>query len=126
MSSQPSESLTGEIIRCAIQVHRQLGPGLLESIYSECLGLELRESGHAVAREKAFPVIYRGKRLRGTFKADLIVDDQVLIELKAVEQILPVHEAQVLSYLKLSGHRVGLLLNFNAPTLVGGLRRFVA
>jgi GxxExxY protein len=117
------EELTGQIIKGAVAVHRALGPGLLESAYRECLVIELQSSGHSVARETTIPIVYRGKRVPGAYRADLIVDEKVVV--KAAPALLPVHEAQLLTYLKLSNLRVGLLLNFNAPTLVSGLRRLV-
>jgi GxxExxY protein len=117
--------VTGDIIRCAIQVHRTLGPGLLESVYKKRLALELAGAGLSFLVEAEIPIVYKGVRIDGVFKADMIVEEGVVLELKAVEALSPIHEAQLLTYLRLSKHRVGLLMNFNAPTLVAGLRRFV-
>ena len=118
-------ALTERIIGAAIEVHRELGPGLLESTYEVCLLYELECSGLQVRRQVALPVVYKNIRLDQGYRIDMLVDDAVVVELKAVEYILPVHEAQVLSYLKLSGHRIGLLLNFNTALMKDGIRRFV-
>jgi len=117
--------LTEQIIGAAIEVHRHLGPGLLESAYETCLAYELEKLGLKVERQKALPLIYKEIRLEQGYRIDLLVEDAVVVELKVVEHILPVHEAQVLSYLKLSGCKVGLLLNFQVKLLKNGIRRFV-
>ena len=117
--------LTDRIIGAAIEVHRQLGPGLLESTYEVCLEHEMQSQGLHVQRQVALPIIYKGVRIDEGYRIDMLVDGQLVVELKAVEHILPVHEAQVLSYLKLSGHRVGLLLNFRAVLMKDGIRRFI-
>ena len=117
---------TSSIIASAIDVHRSLGPGLLESAYEECLCPELHLRGHSFRRQVDLPVSYKGFRLDCGYKIDLIVNDQVLLELKSVENILPVHEAQLLIYLKLAGMRVGLLINFNVPLLTRGVVRRVS
>jgi len=117
--------LTEQIIGAAIEVHRHLGPGLLESAYETCLVYELEKLGLKVERQKALPLVYKEIRLEQGYRIDLLVEDKVVVELKVVEQILPVHEAQVLSYLKLSGCKVGLLLNFQVRLLKNGIRRFV-
>jgi GxxExxY protein len=119
------DPLTEKIIGVAIEVHRHLGPGLLESAYEECLCYELKQSGVAFKRQVPLPVIYKGIRLECGYRVDLVVEDQVVLELKTVERLLPVHDAQMLTYLKLSGVRTGLLLNFHVPLLKDGLRRFV-
>ena len=119
------DQLTEKIIGFAIEVHRELGPGLLESAYEACLAHELSSNEIRFARQVAMPLTYKGEKVDSGYKADLIVDDQVLIELKSVDQLLPIHEAQILTYLKLSGIRVGLLINFNARLLKDGLKRFV-
>ena|SRR5579862_1370959 len=111
------------IIGAAIDVHRQLGPGLLESAYEECLCHELHLCGMAFERQVELPVSYRGLNLDCGYRIDLIVEKEVLLELKAIERILPIHEAQLLTYLKLSRKRVGLLINFNVPILTQGIRR---
>jgi len=113
------------IIGAAIDVHRELGPGLLESAYSACLTHELGERGLRVEREKPMPVKYKGLNVDLGYRLDLLVNDSVIVELKAVDRLGPIHQAQLLSYLRLSGYRIGLLINFNAPLLKAGLRRFV-
>ena len=118
-------SITGAIIDCSIRVHKELGPGLLESVYEVCLMKELVGEGLSVKRQLSLPVIYKGEKIDIDFKIDLLVEDEVIVELKAVESILPVHEAQILTYLKLSGKQIGLLLNFNTKLLKDGIRRFV-
>ena len=117
--------LTEKIIGAAIEVHRHLGPGLLESAYETCLAYELEQLGLTVERQKALPLVYKDIRLDQGYRIDLLVEGRVIVELKVVEQITPVHAAQVLSYLKLSGCRVGLLLNFNVKLLKDGIRRFI-
>jgi len=118
-------SITGAIIDCSIIVHKELGPGLLESVYEVCLLKELIDKGLSVKRQLALPVIYKGEKIDIDFKIDLLVEDEVVVELKAVESILPVHEAQILTYLKLSDKQIGLLLNFNTKLLKDGIRRYV-
>jgi GxxExxY protein len=117
--------LTENIIGLAIKLHRRLGPGLLESVYEECLAFELGQAGIEYERQVAVPVVYADVRLEAGFRADIIVARVVILEIKAVERLLPVHEAQLLTYLRMSGHRVGLLLNFNELRLKNGLRRFI-
>jgi GxxExxY protein len=119
------DPLTAEIIGGAIEVHRALGPGLLESAYEECLNLELIDRGLSVRRQASLPVSYKGLHLDVGYRLDLVVNEAVVIELKTVEKILPVHEAQLLTYLKLSKFRVGLLINFNTPVLKQGIVRRV-
>jgi GxxExxY protein len=120
-----NDPLTERIIGFAIQVHRHLGPGLLESAYEECLCYELREHDIAFRRQVALPIVYKGIRLDCGYRLDILVDEQVILELKTVERLLPIHEAQMLTYLKLSGVRIGLLLNFNTAVLKDGLRRIL-
>jgi len=117
------DSLTEKIIGAAIEVHRALGPGLLESAYEECLCRELSLRVVGFKRQVDLPVTYRGVRLEVGYRVDLIVEDKVLVELKAVDQLLPVHEAQLLTYMKLSNVRTGLLINFHVPVLKRGLKR---
>ena len=117
--------LTRQIIGAAMEVHRQLGPGLLESAYEECLCHELRLRGISFQRQLDLPVEYKGLKLDCGYRLDLVVEDKVIVELKAVESILPVHEAQLLTYLRLTGKRVGLLINFNVPVLRRGIVRRV-
>jgi GxxExxY protein len=116
--------LTQTIIGAAIEVHRHLGPGLLESTYETCLIYELNNLGLTVERQKALPVVYKTIHLDQGYRIDLLVEEKVILELKVVEELTPVHEAQILSYLKLSGCPVGLLLNFNVKMLKDGVRRF--
>ena len=117
--------LTHQVIGLAITVHRTLGPGLLESIYEECLSYELDQANLPYDRQRQLPVVYRDSRLEAAFRADIIVASDLLLEIKSVEHLLPLHEAQILTYLRLSGCHVGLLMNFNSVTLKEGLRRFV-
>jgi len=119
------QDLTNRIIGLAIKVHRKLGPGLLESIYEECLCWELAHDGMTFKRQAPLSVIYEEMHLRGAYYADIIVERSVLLELKSVEHLLPVHEAQTLTYLRLSGCEVALLMNFNSVMLKNGLRRFI-
>jgi GxxExxY protein len=116
---------TSPIIGAAIEVHRNLGPGLLESAYEECLCHELHLRGMDCKRQVPLPVLYKGLKLDCGYKIDLIVQDEVVVELKAVERVLPIHEAQLLTYLKLTGKRVGLLITFNVPLLTQGIIRRV-
>ncbi len=111
------------VIGACIEVHRHLGAGLLESVYEECLCYELSAAGIPYQRQKVLPVHYKGIDLQSGYRLDLIVGSQLLVELKAVERLLPVHEAQVITYLKLSGIPVGLLVNFHAAAIRHGLRR---
>ena len=119
------EALSSRVIGLAISVHRELGPGLLESVYEECVHAELLGAGLSTERQVPFPIVYRGHRLDAAFRADLIVERQVLLEIKAIDHISPVHEAQVLTYLRFSGVPIGLLLNFNTVRLKDGLKRLV-
>ena len=115
--------ITEAIIGSAIEVHRSLGPGLLESIYQTCLSFELTQRGHRVEEQRQLPIVYKGLKLEGSYRVDMVVDGLVIVELKTVERIEPVHEAQLLTYLKLSGLKLGLLINFNVPVLRQGVRR---
>jgi GxxExxY protein len=117
--------LTRRVIGAAIEVHRHLGPGLLESAYETCLAYELQQAGLGFERQIALPLIYKEIHLEQGYRIDLLVEEKVVVELKTVEQLTPVHTAQLLSYLKLSGCEVGLLLNFNVKLLKNGIRRFV-
>jgi GxxExxY protein len=117
------EELTEKIIGCAIEVHRILGPGLLESVYRECLVIELRRQRLHVDVERHVPLDYKGQRISGALKLDLLVERCVVVELKAVERLHPVYIAQVITYLKLTGYPAGLLMNFNSITLKSGLKR---
>ena len=119
------EQLTWRIIKCAMKVHSALGPGLLESSYLACLVAELLEAGFECETGVKLPLSYKGVTLEQGYVIDIVVDGLVVLELKAVEQVLPVHEAQLVTYLKLSGKPVGLLLNFNAAHMKDGIRRKV-
>lgn len=115
--------LTEIIIGAAIAVHRELGPGLLESAYQACLEFELVDRGLKVQRQKELPVVYRGLQLDCGYRLDLLVEDKIILELKSVDRLQPIHEAQVISYLKLSGCKLGLLINFNVRLLRDGIKR---
>ena len=117
--------ITETIIGAAIEVHRALGPGLLESAYEECLCRELSLRGIPFERQRSLPVEYKGLRLDCGYRLDLLVADTVVVEIKAVESLLPIHEAQLLTYLRLGGWKVGLLINFNVAVLRQGIRRRV-
>lgn len=117
--------LTDRIIGLAIEVHRTLGPGLLESVYEECLAHELTQAHIPFQRQVSRPVVYKNVPLDCGYRMDLVVDEAVVVELKTVEKLLPIHDAQLLTYLRLSGCSVGLLLNFNTPMLKNGLKRLV-
>ncbi|MBN2549893.1 MAG: GxxExxY protein [Anaerolineales bacterium] len=119
------QDLTGKIIGAAIEVHRHLGPGLLESAYQICLGRELELRGIQFEREKSLPIEYKGERLDCGYRLDFIVEQKLIVELKSVDKLLPIHDAQVLTYLKLTGCKVGLLINFNVPVLKDGIHRLV-
>jgi GxxExxY protein len=116
---------TAAIIGAAIEVHRSIGPGLLESAYEECLCHELHLRGLSFQRQVALPVSYKGLKLDCGYKIDLIVESEIVVELKSIEKIIPVHEPQLLTYLKISGKRVGLLINFNSALLTQGIIRSV-
>jgi GxxExxY protein len=117
--------ITEKIIGAAIEVHRELGPGLLESAYEACLVHELRTRGIFVESQKELPVVYKGIQLDCGYKIDLLVEREVIVELKAVEQFHPIHHAQVINYLKLSNKNLGLLLNFNVKLLKDGIKRII-
>jgi GxxExxY protein len=121
----PHQDLTEKIIGAAIEVHRALGPGLLESIYQTCLAHELTLRGLRFEKEKSLPVEYKGVRLESGYRLDFVVENKVVVELKAVDSIHDVHKAQLLTYLKLTGCKVGLLLNFNSAVLKDGIERLV-
>ena len=119
------ENLTRQIIGAAIEVHRYLGPGLLESVYEECLCRELELRNLAFERQKSLPLEYKGMSLNCGYRVDIMVGNSVILELKCVESIAPVHEAQLLTYLRLSGRKVGLILNFYATVMKDGIKRLV-
>jgi GxxExxY protein len=117
------DRISAAVIGCAIDVHRFLGPGLLESAYEICLAHELMSRGHEVERQRHMPVIYRGIKIDCAYRLDLVVDELLIVEVKAVESLQPIHSAQLLSYLRLSGLPLGLLINFNVGLLKQGVRR---
>ena len=117
-------TLTGQIIGAAIEVHRHLGPGLLESAYETCLAYELTQRGLHVSRQKALPVVYKQIKLEQGYRIDLLVENLVIVELKVVEALTDAHEAQLLSYLKFSGCPIGLLINFYVRLLKDGIKRY--
>ena len=119
------DPLTNQVIGLAIEVHRGLGPGLLESAYEECLCYEFKTNDVPFRRQVPLPVIYKSVKLDCGYRMDIVVDETLVVELKTVERLLPLHDAQLLTYLKLSGIRKGLLLNFNTPVLKDGIRRLV-
>ena len=119
------DNLTDIIIGCAIEVHRNFGPGLLESAYEECLVFELKKSGLDVKRQISIPIIYKEIKLDCGYRIDILVENQVVVELKTVETFTDVHEAQILTYMKLANKRTGLLINFNVKLLKNGIRRYV-
>ena len=125
MHEEERNQLTGIIIGAAIAVHRALGPGLLESTYEACLVYELRQRGLEVEQQKSEPLVYKGVQLECGYRLDLLVAGEVVVEVKAVEHIHPTHRAQLLSYLKLTGHKIGLLINFNVRILKDGIHRYV-
>lgn len=120
-----TERTASEVVDAAIAVHRAPGPGLLESVYEVCLCAELAARRIPFERQVAIPIQYRNVRLESGLQLDVVVEDVVVIELKAVEELLPVHDAQILTYLKLANLRLGFLINFNVPPLKDGLRRFI-
>ncbi len=117
--------LTYQVIACAFEVHKVLGPGLLEDAYKACMSRELDLKGLPYTAEVSIPLQYKGAMLETGYRADLIVDGKVLVELKSIERLLSIHEAQLLTYLRLSGIHVGLLMNFNVSSLKNGIRRFI-
>ena len=125
MNKEKLEEIGKQIVDAAFHVHKELGPGLLESAYERCLVFELIERGFQVERQKKLPIRYKGKLLEGGYRLDLIVENEIIIELKTVDKILPVHEAQLISYLKLSDKRLGYLINFKVNLIKNGIYRRV-
>ena len=123
--TQSFNELTERVIGDCIEIHRALGPGLLESAYEECLCHELSIAGIGFERQKPLPVHYKNVKLDCGYRLDLVVERKVIVELKAIENLMPIHEAQLLTYLKLSGLTLGLLINFNVPMLKNGIKRIV-
>jgi len=120
-----AEAAARASVDAALHVHKVLGPGLLESAYEHCLAHELLRRGNAVQRQVALPIIYESERLDAGYRLDRVIDQSVIVEIKSVDALAPIHDAQILTYLKLSGLRVGLLMNFNVALLKQGPRRFV-
>lgn len=117
------DHVTQRVIGLAIEIHRSLGPGLLEAVYEECLCLEMKQASLDFRRQVALPVFYKGVQLNCSYRLDLVVQGQIIVEVKAIEKLMPVHEAQLLTYMRLGRIPVGLLLNFNSATLKDGIRR---
>jgi GxxExxY protein len=113
------------VIGCAIEVHKVLGPGLLESVYQECLVYELQQNGLQIVKEKPMPVVYKAVTMDKGYRIDILVENKVVVELKTVESLCVIHTAQVLTYLKLGGYKLGILLNFNVPLLKNGIKRII-
>jgi len=125
MNRENLNQIADKIIGAAIEVHRELGPGLLESVYEHCLMAELKKRGLHVQSQVKLPVIYKGEKLQKDFFIDILVENEIVIELKCVEKVLPVHQVQLVTYLKLADKRLGYLLNFNVPLLKNGIYRKV-
>jgi GxxExxY protein len=127
--SEPSsavDAIAKQVVDAALAVHRTLGPGLLETVYEQCLAFELADRGLRFEQQKALAITYRGLCIPNALRLDLVVEDAIVVEAKAVEALLPLHRAQLLTYLRLSALRLGLLINFNVPLLKDGIRRFVS
>lgn len=122
---QDVEAVASSVVDAGLKVHAALGPGLLESAYEHCLAFEIERRGHRVRRQLSLPIIYEGVTLDAGYRIDLLAADRVVVEVKAVESLTPLHQAQLLTYLKLSGCRVGFLMNFNVSLFKGGLRRLI-
>jgi GxxExxY protein len=122
-STNQIDRIAKELVDAAFKVHSSLGPGLLESAYEACIAHELTKRGYRVERQKPQPVIYEGLEIEVGYRLDLLVEDLIIIELKAVEQLAPIHQAQLLTYLKLSNKQLGFLINFNVPLIKNGIRR---
>ena len=121
----PHNALTGKIIGAAIEVHRTLGPGLLETAYESCLLFELQEKGLSVEMQKPLPLVYKNVKLDSGYRVDLVVERKVVVEIKSVSEVVAVHEAQLLSYLRLANLQIGLLINFNVKMLKNGIHRII-
>ena len=126
MLSQQIELVGKDVVDAAIKVHKSMGPGLLECVYEECMAYELSTNrGLKVARQVDLPIAYDGQELNSRLRLDVVVEDSVILELKAVESLQPIHEAQLITYLKLTGKRLGFLMNFNVPLMKQGIKRIV-
>lgn len=124
MNEESINRITRIIIGCAMDVHRSLGPGLLESAYEECLSFELEQHGLFVERQKAVPVVYKEIKLDCGYRIDVLVENSVIIELKSVDELAPIHEAQILTYMRFAQKHIGLLINFNVTLLKNGVKRY--
>jgi len=125
LENQRLDQISHGIIGAAIEVHRHLGPGMLESAYEACLVFEIKKLGMKVEEQKPTPVVYKEVKLDCGYRLDLVVEDEIIVEIKAIEKLLPIHDAQLLSYLRLTRKKVGLLMNFHVPVLKDGLKRIV-
>lgn len=125
MEKKEYNKISGIILNSAIEVHREIGPGLLESVYETCLIDELKRYDLSAINQVELPIVYKGKKLDKNFRIDILVENEIIIELKTVDKILPVHEAQIISYLKLADKKLGFLINFNVSLLKNGFKRFV-
>ncbi len=125
MNEEKLNTITGTIIGAAINVHRALGPGLLESAYEACMVYDLTQAGLKVEQQKPLPIVYQGVSLECGYRLDFMIENEVIVEIKSIEKLLPIHRAQLMSYLKLSDCRVGLLINFNVEVLKKGIQRIV-
>ncbi|RJP56617.1 MAG: GxxExxY protein [Ignavibacteriales bacterium] len=125
MHKERLNKISYDIIGCSIKVHSELGPGLLESTYEICLEKELIDLGYLVERQKELPVVYQGVKLDAGYRIDLLVENEIVIELKSVEELAPIHQAQILTYMKLASKHLGLLINFNVTQLKKGIKRFI-
>ena len=121
----PPEQIATDVVDAAFQVHSTLGPGLLENAYEACMVHELTCRGYKIEQQRVQPVIYRGLQIEAGYRLDLLVNDQVILELKAIDQLLPIHQAQLMTYLRLSGKTLGFLINFNVPVIKVGIKRVV-
>ena len=119
------DQLSGQVIGCALQVHKILGPGMLESAYEECMTYELISNGLEVYRQKPVPIVYKQIKLECGYRLDILVNHKIIVELKSIEAIAPVHEAQILTYMRFSKINIGLLINFNVTSLKNGIKRYV-
>jgi GxxExxY protein len=119
------DKIASDVVDAAYKVHKAFGPGLLENAYEICLVHELKKRNLKVDRQVSVPLIYDGETIDAVFRIDLLVQNQLIVEIKAVERTLPLHEAQILTYLKITGHRLGLLINFNVPLIKDGIKRIV-
>ncbi len=124
-TDKPINEITQQVIGCAIEVHRQLGPGLLESVYEKCLAYELKQARLEFEAQIELPVQYKEVQIDCGFRMDLLIEKVLIVEIKAVEALIPIHEAQILTYMRLMGVKTGLLINFHVPLLKDGIRRFV-